>query len=101
MDAFNFSTSSLDKSSIASMLRRHQRADAAGSGLLTSPGGPDGQGGGEGGAGDGVGFNHAQTKVQELLNISNRPSWASVNPLTKPPKAAPVHKRKPRTLEGK
>lgn len=60
-DAFQYSNSSLDKSSIASMVRKHQRAEELGqqSTMSSSTGAP-------------------VTKAQEYLSNKLRPVWEDV-----------------------
>lgn len=61
-DAFNYSSSSLDKSSIASMVRKHVRAEELGMGgqhsVVSSS------------------TNSGQNKAQELLSNKLRPVWS-------------------------
>lgn len=58
VDAFNYSAASLDKSSIASMVRKHQRAEETGAFSVGSPTTAT-----------------PQNKIQELLSSSMRPVW--------------------------
>jgi hypothetical protein len=58
VDAFGYSSASLDKSSIASMVRKHQRAEELGALSLAS-----------------ATTATPQNKVQELLSSSMRPVW--------------------------
>jgi hypothetical protein len=82
LDAVNRSTSSLDKSSIASMLRKHQVAEDAAGGGAGGGGGAGSTvqsssafGSQAGGAGAGGGFGGGN-KVLELLSVRMRPTWA-------------------------
>ena len=78
-DAFQYSNSSLDKSSIASMVRRHQRAEEVGqqsvmSAATTLPG----------------------NKAQEFLSNKLRPVWEDFKV-----EAPVVHNKKPTLAESK
>lgn len=66
-DALNYSSASLDKSSIASLVRKHQRAEEQG-GLSMA-------------ASSTAGTNTApQNKIQELLSSGMRPVWLDAKP---------------------